>query len=110
MITQKKCNIPIFNYKLTIIIFDDWKELEHYIPKEEFEHEAKALVIHDYGSSKVLVTPHYKESIIHESLHIKNAIWRFIGYTPQADNDEVDAYLITYIYQKILKVFNEHCK
>lgn len=30
-------------------------------------------------------------SIIHEAEHIKNSIWRYIGYTPQEDNDEVDA-------------------
>lgn len=110
MITQKRCTVPIFNYQLTIIIFDNWEELKPYIPIEEYEHEAKALVLHDYGRSRVFVTPQYKESIIHESLHIKNAIWRFIGYTPQPDNDEVDAYLITYIYQKIYKVYEEHCK
>jgi hypothetical protein len=38
--------------------------------------------------------------IAHESEHIKNAIWRYIGYEPQRDNDEVDAYLLTYIYNK----------
>lgn len=35
-------------------------------------------------------------------------IWRYIGYTPQEDNDEVDAYLITYIYDKIVSVFYKH--
>ena len=29
-------------------------------------------------------------SIIHEAEHIKNSIWRYIGYTPQEDNDEVE--------------------
>lgn len=38
----------------------------------------------------------------------KNSIWRYIGYTPQEDNDEVDAYLITYIYDKITSVFYKH--
>lgn len=33
---------------------------------------------------------------------------RYIGYTPQEDNDEVDAYLITYIYDKIVSVFYKH--
>lgn len=31
-----------------------------------------------------------------------------IGYTPQEDNDEVDAYLITYIYDKITSIFYKH--
>ena len=42
--------------------------------------------------------------------HVKNAIWEFIGYSPQVDNDEVDAYLLTYIYIKILEVFRKHDK
>ena len=29
MVTQKKINIPIFDYKLTIVIFDKWEEVEH---------------------------------------------------------------------------------
>lgn len=32
MITQKKIIIPIFDYKLTIVIFDKWKELKGIIP------------------------------------------------------------------------------
>lgn len=32
----------------------------------------------------------------------------YIGYTPQRDNDEVDAYLLTYIYDKITQVFYKH--
>ena len=47
-------------------------------------------------------------NIAHESEHVKNAIWRFIGYEPQRDNDEVDAYLLTYIYNKITDVFYKH--
>lgn len=105
MITQKKVKIPIFNYNLTIIIFDKWKECEGYIPNDEMEHEAKAITIHQYGSSLVAINSKRGSSIIHEAEHIKNAIWAFIGYTPQRDNDEVDAYLITYIYSKITDVF-----
>lgn len=32
MITQKKITIPIFNYKLTIVIFDKWKECDFFLP------------------------------------------------------------------------------
>jgi hypothetical protein len=34
MITQKKIIIPIFDYKLTIVIFDKWKELNEFLPSE----------------------------------------------------------------------------
>lgn len=108
MVTQKRCIIPIFDYKLSIYIFDKWKELEHYLPKEEFEQEANAIVFHTNGQSSVFINSTREMSITHESVHIKNAIWRFIGYTPQRDNDEIDAYLIAYIYYKILEVYKKH--
>lgn len=41
-------------------------------------------------------------------IELCNSIWRYIGYTPQEDNDEVDAYLITYIYDKITSIFYKH--
>ena len=59
-------------------------------------------------ASLVAINSKRGSSIIHEAEHIKNSIWRYIGYTPQEDNDEVDAYLITYIYDKITSVFYKH--
>ena len=50
----------------------------------------------------------YINSIVHEAEHVKNLIWEYIGYRPQSDNDEVDAYLLTYIYNKIIDVFYKH--
>lgn len=108
MITQKKMIVPIFDYKLTIVIFDKWEELGKFLPKEEMEQEAKAITINQYGASLVAINSKRGNSIVHEALHIKNSIWRYIGYTPQASNDEVDAYLLTYIYKKITDVFYKH--
>lgn len=110
MITQKKIVIPIFNYKLTIVIFDKWEELGRFLLKEEMESEADAITISQHGISLVAINSKRGSSIIHEAEHIKNSIWRYIGYTPQRDNDEVDAYLLTYIYNKITDVFYKHDK
>lgn len=110
MITQKRITIPIFNYKLTIVIFDKWDELYRFLPKEEMEQEANAITIYNYGASLVAINARRGSSITHESEHVKNAIWRYIGYEPQRDNDEVDAYLLTYIYNKITEVFYKHDK
>lgn len=44
--------IPIFDYKLTVVIFDKWEELERFLPKEEMEQEAKAITINQYGASE----------------------------------------------------------
>lgn len=110
MITQKKMIVPIFDYKLTIVIFDKWEELDRFLPKEEMGQEARAITISQYGASLVAVNSKRGSSIVHEAEHIKNNIWNYIGYIPQRDNDEVDAYLLTYIYNKITDVFYKHDK
>lgn len=71
MITQKKIIIPIFNYKLTIVIFDKWKELNEFLPSEEMSNEAKAITIDQYGVSLVAVNFRSGSSIAHEAVHIK---------------------------------------
>jgi hypothetical protein len=107
MTTQKKLIIPIFDYKLTIIIFDRWEEVKHIFDREE---EPRAITRGMPGASIVAVNINSKSSIIHEAEHVKNFIWDRIGYIPSASNDEVDAYLITYIYEKIIDVYNKHDK
>lgn len=104
MITKRKMNIPIFNYRLTVIIFDSWSEVEHMFEGPE----PKAITKFGHGCAIVAVNSKRGSSIVHEAEHVKNLIWEFIGYTPQRDNDEVDAYLLTYIYEKITDVFYKH--
>lgn len=70
--------------------------------------DTNAITISAYGASLVAVNSRRGSSIVHEAEHIKNHIWQYIGYTPQRDNDEVDAYLLTYIYDKITQVFYKH--
>lgn len=59
--------IPIFDYKLTVVIFDKWEELERFLPKEEMEQEAKAITINQYGASLVAINSKRGSSIIHEA-------------------------------------------
>lgn len=108
MITQRKITIPIFEFRLTIVIFDDWNEIEKFLTPEEFEIESRAVTISTHGNALVAVNSKRGSSIVHEAGHVKNAIWRYIGYTPMRDNDEVDQYLVTYIYNKIVDVFYKH--
>lgn len=105
MVTTKKKIIPIFNYKLTIIIYDLWNEVSSLFDDGP---EPRAVTKHTYGAALVAINSKHGSSIVHEAEHIKNLIWDYIGYTPQIDNDEVDAYLIKYIYEKIVEVFYRH--
>lgn len=57
MISKKKIIIPIYKYKLTIVIFDNWDEikslLKDYISNDE--EEANAITINQYGASLVVM-------------------------------------------------------
>lgn len=108
MITKRKHLVPIFEYPVTIMIFDDWEELKGYIPDEIFKSPSRGVTIEYEGHCVVCCTPKYASSIVHEAGHIKNLIWKHIGYTPMVDNDEVDQYLHTYIYEQIKKILNKH--
>ena len=108
MITKKKVIIPIYSYVLNIIIVDYWDELRGILPDRIVDVNANAVSINENNSSTVVVLSHSIDSIIHEAEHKKNFIWKYIGYRPQRDNDEVDAYLLTYIHRKIMEVFCRH--
>lgn len=108
MITQKRMTIPIFNYKLAVIIYDNWDEVGHLDYDENRNYPPKGFTKWQYGSALVAIDAKYGSTIVHEAEHVKNLIWEYIGYKPQADNDEVDAYLLTYIYNKITDVFYKH--
>lgn len=105
MVTKKRIIIPIFDYGLTILIYDRWNEIKDIFNTET---EPRAITKALSGSAIVAINANKPDVIIHEAEHIKNLIWDYIGYTPQRDNDEVDAYLITYIYRKIKDVYNKH--
>lgn len=106
MVTRKRMIIPIFNYKLEVFIYDDWDEVR-FLDSDE-KYPPKGFTKWQYGSALVAINAKYGSTIVHEAEHIKNLIWEYIGYRPQSDNDEVDAYLLTYIYNKIIDVFYKH--
>ena len=107
MITKKDINIPIFELKLKIVVVDDIKEALKINPN--INTEADSCVI-DYNNGKATITIASNDMsiIAHECLHVKNAIWNRIGYSPQVLNDEVDAYLLDYIMTEVLKVVEKH--
>lgn len=64
MVTQRKINIPIFDYKLTIVIFDKWEEVEHLF---DGGPEPRAITKTRYGVSLVAINSKKGDSIIHEA-------------------------------------------
>lgn len=107
MVTYKKMTIPIFEMVLKVYIFDDWSEISGIVNDDT---KAKGATFYQDGSNKIMVVidSKYPSTIVHESEHVKNFVWNYIGYTPQRDNDEVDAYLLKYLYNRIVEVFYKH--
>lgn len=107
MITKKNINIPIFRLKLKIVVVDDIKEALKINPN--IDTEANSLVIdNNNGTATIVIASNDMSIIAHECLHVKNAVWNRIGYSPNPVNDEVDAYLLDYIMAEVLKVVEKH--
>lgn len=105
MLTYRKMMIPIFEVGLKVYIFDDWSEIEDIVGDHR---PSKGLTTTTGNPINVFIDRKHPSTIVHEAEHIKNFIWEYIGYTPQRDNDEVDAYLLKYLYNKIVTVFYKH--
>ena len=107
MITKKVINIPIFRLKLKIIIVDELNEALGIEPNIDTEADS-CVIDHNNGTATIIIASNDMSIIAHECLHIKNIVWNRIGYSPQALNDEVDAYLLDYIITEVLKVVEKH--
>ena len=107
MVTKKVINIPIFRLKLKIIIVDEIKEALGIEPNIDTEADS-CVIDHNNGTATIIIASNNMSVIAHECLHVKNAVWARIGYSPNAMNDEVDAYLLDYIITEVLKVVEKH--
>ena len=108
MITKNKFKVPIYEYTVEVELFDDIKEVREKYP-ESFESSTLGCTL-EYPSAKctVIVPVNNISVIIHELEHVKNLIWKHIGYNSQNDNDEPDAYILGYLMEKIEKFIKKH--
>jgi hypothetical protein len=111
MLTKRRVKIPIFNYLMFVYVFDEWEDLKDNIPHELYSIPNANGITIEYDSYCVVCVPSHtkhKSTIVHESGHVKNLVWKYIGYTPQRDNDEVDRYLQAYIFEAIEKIISKY--
>lgn len=109
MLTEKSFIVPIYGFKVEVVVFDDLSEAQKKYP--EFMSEGtKACTIEYFNCSKVkVIVPSYKySSMVHELEHAKNLIWKAKGYKPDESNDEVDAYLLGYLYDRVDRIIRKH--
>ena len=107
MLTHKVIIVPIYRYALRIVVFDDFKEVVETFPEVK-HNDSKGTVI-DYGDkSMICVPPDDIPTVVHECEHVKNSIWKRIGFIPTPENDEPDAYLLEYLYKEVMKIVKKH--
>lgn len=111
MITKRKIKVPIYNFIVDFTIFDEWKEITEWCDNVEDEREGFILTDVYYPNIiKMFTNSGYRSNIVHEIIHIKNQIFSIIGQKVDTDNDEVEAYLVEYLYKELVKVYEAHLK
>lgn len=110
MVTNKKIQVPIYDFTIYVTIFDKWEEINKwYIGDKNDEREGFLLTNTMHPTKlKLFVNFDCPSCIIHEILHIKNIIFDIIGHTSSRYNDEPEAYLGQYLYKKIIEVYYKH--
>lgn len=110
MVTNKKVQVPIYDFTIYVTIFDKWEEVAkwHYNDKDD-EREGFILTNKSNPTKiKFFVNVEYPSCIMHEIIHVKNIIFDTIGHSSDMHNDEPEAYLVQYLYQKIIEVYYKH--
>lgn len=102
--------IPIFGGRLRVIICDNIEEIEErYNLGDTSDCDAISFKTKDKnGCNRIYCMAFNKEYFVehiiaHESLHIANFILRDIHHISTYENDEVQAYLLTWIVKETVK-------
>lgn len=109
MITEGKFKDPIYEFTVKVVIFDDIKEvLDRY--NGIIDSSMSGCTIEHIGRPRCeLVIPCDRMStVVHELEHLKNLIWKYIGYTSQPGNDEPDAYMMSFLFEQVEKILKKH--
>lgn len=115
---HKRVLIPIYHQYLEIIICDDCeKEIEFINKKFYYEHErfdfcgyseARGKVYFILLNKKYLLNEtHVVSTISHEAFHITNFLFNRVGITPDSRNDEPQAYLLSWIVEKVYEFYKK---
>lgn len=109
MITERVINIPIWDFRVEVSVFDSLSEAREKYP--DFMTEGIVACTVEYigdTKCKLIVPSNDYSNVVHELEHVKNLVWKTKGYKPQADNDEPDAYLIGWLFEQVDKIIKKH--
>ena len=100
---RKTINIPIYNSSLTIIFDKDFSYIEKKYGTESLSNYGAITMRNPFKFGHYIVAfTHTKEGIIaHEIVHLVNYIFKDKGIKLDVENDEAQAYLTGWLYDKI---------
>lgn len=107
MITKKSFKIPIFKYIVEVFIIDTIDEGKSIYDKF-YDVDGMTLDHLDRAMTSIIILNKMPSIVAHECLHTKNCIFRYIGQKLDIDNDEVDAYTLEYLIEKVAEVIKLH--
>ncbi|MDE5976933.1 MAG: hypothetical protein K2G70_00490 [Turicibacter sp.] len=109
MITEKNIQIPIWDFKVEVCIFDSLEEAQSKYPKFMTDGLLACTVEYlDCSKCKLIIPSNRYSDVVHELEHVKNLVWKAKGYKPHEDNDEPDAYLIGWLFEQVDKLIRKH--
>lgn len=102
----KELPIPIFGGTLIIEIVDNWKKLnkKYNCNFDKTVNGTAYYSIKDDGSSEFIIAFKGKPEvslIVHEAIHLVNAIFRYRGVKLDLKNDELQAYFTEWVFETV---------
>lgn len=106
-------NVPIFGGLMQIILTDNYDEVERKYHLRPLDGCCDGIsFIHKTEKRKRIYCMAFEKSvsidtIAHESLHIVNHILKDIHYEIHLENDEIQAYLLSWVVEEVVKILRK---
>lgn len=106
--------IDMYEQSIDVVLCDDCvnhsNELINKFDLKEVDWDFSGMIYSDSDTRHLVMLNgkfgdnHLLSTIVHESFHLSNIIMRSVGIKPDLNNDEAQAYLLTYIFENIKKL------
>lgn len=115
----KRIKIPIYEQTLYVSITEDYSKDEEeyeYIwrpGREDFSGYTSGLnnqYLIILNKKYLKEELHVVSTISHEAFHVTNILFKRIGAVPDMDNDEHQAYLLSWIVEQVYKIYKNYEK
>lgn len=107
--TKGKFKIPIYEYTVEVFVFDNVNEaVEEFSGIVDEGMSGCTIEYINRPRCKLVIPSNRMSTVVHELEHVKNLVWKYVGYEVKTDNDELDAYLMSYLFEQVEKILKKH--